>query len=45
MGADSTAAEIVLDHVTKRYGNSARPAIDDLSLTIPAGEIFRIADR
>jgi osmoprotectant transport system ATP-binding protein len=39
MGADSTAAEIVLDHVTKRYGNSARPAIDDLSLTIPAGEI------
>ena len=33
------AAEIVLDHVTKRYGNSARPAIDDLSLTIPAGEI------
>jgi osmoprotectant transport system ATP-binding protein len=29
----------VLDHVTKRYGNSARPAIDDLSLTIPAGEI------
>ena len=33
------AAEIVLDHVTKRYGTSARPAIDDLSLTIPAGEI------
>ena len=27
------------DHVTKRYGNSPRPAIDDLSLTIPAGEI------
>ena len=39
MSAESTAAEIVLDHVTKRYGNSARPAIDDLSLTIPAGEI------
>ena len=35
----ASAAEIVLDHVTKRYGNSARPAIDDLSLTIPAGEI------
>ena len=33
------AAEIELDHVTKRYGNSARPAIDDLSLTMPAGEI------
>ena len=39
MTAESTAAEIVLDHVTKRYGNSARPAIDDLSITIPAGEI------
>jgi osmoprotectant transport system ATP-binding protein len=37
--AESTAAEIVLDHVTKRYGDSARPAIDDLSITIPAGEI------
>jgi osmoprotectant transport system ATP-binding protein len=37
--AESTAAEIVLDHVTKRYDNSARPAIDDLSITIPAGEI------
>src|SRR3954454_662010 len=35
----SSAAEIVLDHVTKRYGNSPRPAIDDLSLTIPAGDI------
>jgi osmoprotectant transport system ATP-binding protein len=39
VNAESTAAEIVLDHVTKRYGNSQRPAIDDLSLTIPAGEI------
>jgi osmoprotectant transport system ATP-binding protein len=39
VNAESTAAEIVLDHVTKRYGNSARPAIDDLSITIPAGEI------
>jgi osmoprotectant transport system ATP-binding protein len=39
LNAESTAAEIVLDHVTKRYGNSPRPAIDDLSLTIPAGEI------
>jgi osmoprotectant transport system ATP-binding protein len=35
----ASAAEIELDHVTKRYGNSAQPAIDDLSLTIPAGEI------
>src|SRR3954447_6593926 len=39
VNAESSAAEIVLDHVTKRYGNSARPAIDDLSITIPAGEI------
>jgi osmoprotectant transport system ATP-binding protein len=35
----SDAAEIVFDHVTKRYGGSDRPAVDDLSLTIPAGEI------
>ena len=39
MNAGSTAAEIVLDRVTKRYGESARPAINDLSLTVPAGEI------
>jgi osmoprotectant transport system ATP-binding protein len=39
VNAGSAAAEIELDHVTKRYGNSPRPAIDDLSLTIPAGEI------
>jgi osmoprotectant transport system ATP-binding protein len=35
----SDAAEIVFDHVTKRYGGSDRPAVDDLSLTIPAGDI------
>jgi osmoprotectant transport system ATP-binding protein len=34
-----TAAEIVFDHVTKRYPGRAEPAVDDLSLTIPAGEI------
>jgi osmoprotectant transport system ATP-binding protein len=39
VSTESSAAEIVLDHVTKRYGNSARPAIDDLSLTVRAGEI------
>src|SRR5881392_1585729 len=38
-GEGSAAAELVLDHVTKRYGNSPRPAIDDLSLTMPAGDI------
>jgi osmoprotectant transport system ATP-binding protein len=35
----SDAAEIVFEHVTKRYGGSERPAVDDLSITIPAGEI------
>ena len=39
MSLSSDAAEIVFDHVTKRYGGSDRPAVDDLSLTIPAGEI------
>jgi osmoprotectant transport system ATP-binding protein len=39
MTTSSSAAEIVFDHVTKRYGNSPRPAVDDLSITIPAGEI------
>jgi osmoprotectant transport system ATP-binding protein len=35
----ATAAEIVFDHVTKRYGESSQPAVDDLSLKVPAGEI------
>jgi osmoprotectant transport system ATP-binding protein len=35
----SGGAQIDFDHVVKRYGESARPAIDDLSLSIPAGEI------
>ena len=35
----SAAAEIVFDHVTKRYAESTRPAVDDLSITILAGEI------
>src|SRR5918912_352369 len=38
-GQDTAAAEIVFGHVTKRYGESPRPAVDDLSITIPAGEI------
>ena len=33
------AAEIVFDHVTKRYPGRAAPAVDDLSLTVPAGAI------
>jgi osmoprotectant transport system ATP-binding protein len=39
MNLGSDAAEIVFDRVTKRYAGSERPAVDDLSLTIPAGEI------
>jgi osmoprotectant transport system ATP-binding protein len=33
------AAEIVFDHVTKRYPGRAEPAVNDLSLTVPAGAI------
>jgi osmoprotectant transport system ATP-binding protein len=33
------AAEIVFDHVTKRYPGRAEAAVSDLSLTVPAGEI------
>jgi len=33
------AARIVFDHVTKRYPGRAAPAVDDLTLTVPAGEI------
>jgi osmoprotectant transport system ATP-binding protein len=32
-------AQIDFDHVTKRYGENARPAIDDLTLSLPAGDI------
>jgi osmoprotectant transport system ATP-binding protein len=33
------AAEIVFDRVTKRYPGRAEPAVRELSLTVPAGEI------
>src|SRR6266540_4106314 len=35
----TAAAEIVFDHVTKRYAGRDAAAVKDLSLTIPAGEI------
>ena len=38
-GGDRSAAEIVFEGVTKRYPGQAAPAVDDLSLRIPAGEI------
>jgi osmoprotectant transport system ATP-binding protein len=33
------AASLELRHVRKQYPGAARPAIDDLSLTVPAGEV------
>jgi osmoprotectant transport system ATP-binding protein len=33
------AAELVFDEATKRYGSNADPAVDRLSLSVPAGEI------
>ncbi|MBB5912526.1 osmoprotectant transport system ATP-binding protein [Nocardia transvalensis] len=36
---DHAPAEIVLDSVTKRYPGQRDPAVDNVSLTIPAGEI------
>nr|MBA2383595.1 ATP-binding cassette domain-containing protein [Actinomycetota bacterium] len=33
------AVEIVFDHATKRYPGRTAPAVDDLTLTIPAGEV------
>src|SRR4029078_12666963 len=35
----SAAAEIVFDRVTKRYEGRDQAAVENLSLTIPAGEI------
>ena len=36
---DGSGAPVALEHVTKRYPGSDAPAVDDLSLEIPAGEI------
>ena len=37
---DASGAVVAFEHVTKRYGGSdAAPAVTDLSLTIPAGEV------
>ncbi|MBF6174452.1 ABC transporter ATP-binding protein [Nocardia blacklockiae] len=37
--AEHPRAEIVLDSVTKRYPGQREPAVDNISLTVPAGEI------
>jgi len=37
---ETSGAVVAFDHVTKRYGGpDAPPAVNDLSLTVPAGEI------
>ncbi len=36
---DATGAVVAFEHVTKRYPGADAPAVDDLDLTIPAGEI------
>jgi osmoprotectant transport system ATP-binding protein len=37
---ESAGAVVAFEHVTKRYGGpDAPPAVDDLTLTVPAGEI------
>jgi osmoprotectant transport system ATP-binding protein len=36
---ERTAAEVVFDNATKTYGGQRQPALCDLSLRIPAGEI------
>jgi osmoprotectant transport system ATP-binding protein len=36
---EGTGVRIVLDHVSKVYPGADRPAVDDVSLDIPAGEI------
>jgi osmoprotectant transport system ATP-binding protein len=38
-GLPSAAATVGLRTVTKRYDGSARPAVDDLTLEFPAGEV------
>jgi osmoprotectant transport system ATP-binding protein len=38
-GSDVSGAEIVLEGVTKVYPGQKAPAVDSISLTIPAGEI------
>jgi osmoprotectant transport system ATP-binding protein len=38
-GLSTEAAEITFDGATKRYGHDAQPAVDHLSLSIPAGDI------
>ncbi|HEV7133862.1 MAG TPA: ABC transporter ATP-binding protein [Gaiellaceae bacterium] len=35
----TSAAEVVFDHATKRYPGRPEPALDELSITVPAGEI------
>ena len=37
--AHDEVSSLRYDHVTKRYGDSSEPAVDDLTIEVPAGEI------
>ncbi len=39
VAVESKAAELELQHVSKRYDGQREPAIGDLSFTVPAGEV------
>jgi osmoprotectant transport system ATP-binding protein len=36
---DAAGAVVAFEHVSKRYPGTDAPAVDDLSFTVPAGEI------
>jgi osmoprotectant transport system ATP-binding protein len=36
---DASGAIVAFEHVTKRYPGSTQPAVDDLTFSVPAGEI------
>ena len=40
--ARTGGARILLDGVTKRYGEGSAPAVDNISMEIPAGEIVML---
>ena len=40
--ASTGGARILLDGVTKRYAAQAEPAVDDITMEIPAGEIVML---
>jgi len=41
-GTGITGASILIDHVTKRYPGQAKPAVDGLTMEIPAGKMVML---